>query len=385
MASIVISIVSQLLVYLFVTLIAKPLLQLALNGIPNWISAAFFIESQFEDIEGFDLSGICNALFTFALAYLVLFFIVKLIQVYFSWTNGDPETSPMTVLLGFMKALIVMLAFGTLYEYFVQIIYSMYNMLLQNGFGGIPSVDDISFSGSALNLLGAIIVMITAVITLVVYIGVLARGIQLLLLRLGIVFAAIGLLNADGGAFKGYIKKFISNAFSILVQIFLICLATRLLASSHWLLALLTASTALKGADMLNEFLQKTGFVGEQGLTSAMAQTGQAMHTVSKIHSGMASGTGKLLSGGAAVGRTVGNVGGYLASKTPVGKAAGSAKQSIRNAIGKTPVGKVGKGISAVREDYSKYMAGKRGGGSGNNISNTTNKLSSADNNKKKM
>ena len=46
-----------------------------------------------------------------AIAILIMFFVKKMIEVYMAWSNGDPEVSPMTVVVGFVKALIIMICF----------------------------------------------------------------------------------------------------------------------------------------------------------------------------------------------------------------------------------------------------------------------------------
>lgn len=85
------------------------------------------------------------------------------------------------------------------------------------------------------------------------------------------------MINADGGVFKGYLKKFLQNGFTILVQIFLAQLSCALIGTNNFLLALITASVALKGASLLQEFLGgSSGAFGEQGLLSVASTMNQA-------------------------------------------------------------------------------------------------------------
>ena len=62
-----------------------------------------------------------------------------------------------------------------------------------------------------------------------------------------------------GGAFNGYIKKFISNAFTVIVQLTLMQLAIILLNKYHFVLALSTSMIALRTPHMLQEFMQSAG------------------------------------------------------------------------------------------------------------------------------
>ena len=188
--SVVVSVVTSLIIHLLVFCAAKPLLTMTTSTIKNWVAYAFFFEGLFDEniSQYFNLSGLCKAIFAFAIAFLVMCFIVRIIKVYFSWSNGDPETSPMSVLMGFLKALIVMLVFGVCYEYFVNILYDMYQALINYGFLGGVDVDTIldinSLSDFAWSLIGAVIVFIVAVEIFLIYIGVLTRGLQIMILRL---------------------------------------------------------------------------------------------------------------------------------------------------------------------------------------------------------
>lgn len=89
MVSTIIAIITSVIVYILVKCLAKPLLNQCLATMDKWIPVSFFIESQFSDIStiSFDLQALTNAVFTYATAFLVLCFIVRLIQVYFSWSN----------------------------------------------------------------------------------------------------------------------------------------------------------------------------------------------------------------------------------------------------------------------------------------------------------
>ena len=355
MSAMVVQLIAYAIVFIFVTCAAIPLLNLVLGTLDSWIGYAFFIEAAFDDVSNyFDLEGVCQAIYSFAIAFLVLCFITRLIKVYFSWSGGDPETSPMTVLIGFLKALIVMVAFGTCYEYFANIIYNMFQALIKYGFlGGIDTselIDLDSFQDLAFSAFGAVMMFIVALNLFLVYIGVLTRGIQMLILRLGIAFAAIGLLNADGGVFKNYIKKFLQTGFTVLVQIFLSYLSVVLLSGQHYILALITASTAVKGASMLQEFLGGgTGAFGEQGLTSAMGTLNQASMLTSRavkagasIATPAAAGIASLPSAAKSAGQTF--------AGTQTGKNISSGANKVK--------GKVGEGVSAVGGKISNSKVG---------------------------
>lgn len=218
----------------------------------------FAIEINFRNLENFNIGGLYNAIYTFAITLLVMFFIKKLIETYLAWTNGDADHNPLSVLIGFIKAMIVMICFGFIYTQFANIFYEFFYNLLE-GMTGSREIVTASSSSITFNVFGAILYLIIAIQLALLYFQFITRGIEMFVLRLGIPFAAIGLLNSDGGAFNGYIKKFISNAFTIIIQLLLMQFAIILLNKYHFVLALSTSMIALRTPHMLQEFMVTAG------------------------------------------------------------------------------------------------------------------------------
>lgn len=69
----------------------------------------------------------------------------------------------------------------------------------------------------------------------------------------------IGLLNANQGAFKGYVQKFINNAFTIILQLLLVKFSIILLNGGHFVLCFVASNIALKTPQMLQEFMITSG------------------------------------------------------------------------------------------------------------------------------
>ena len=102
--------------------------------------------------------------------------------------------------------MIVMITFGFIYTQFVNIFYGIYNNLLMGMTGSLEPVVP-EYKNLGLNVFGAFLYLIIAIQLTLLYFQFLTRGFEMLILRLGIPFASIGLLNANQGAFKGYIQK----------------------------------------------------------------------------------------------------------------------------------------------------------------------------------
>ncbi|MBR0490741.1 MAG: hypothetical protein IJJ82_01680, partial [Clostridia bacterium] len=81
------------------------------------------------------------------------------------------------------------------------------------------------------------------------------RGLEMLILRIAIPLACIGLINSDGGAFTGYIKKFMQNTFTVIIQVILVQLAILLMANGQMIYAIATGLVATRTPAMLNEFM----------------------------------------------------------------------------------------------------------------------------------
>lgn len=244
------------------------------------IYAGLCVEIFFKDLGSFSVTGLYQAIYTFAIALLIMFFVKRMIEVYFAWSNGDPETSPLSVLLGFVKALIVMICFGFIYEVFVEIFVAMYNSFMTAGFGSASiSTQEIyninSQAGVFLNAIGSLFYLVIAIYCLLIYFQNLGRGIEMLVLRFGVPFACIGFLNADGGVASGYFQKMIKVAFTIIVQILLLRLSISLLTKAHIIIALACVNIAYKTPNLLSEFMvsNNQGYYGLGGASKAMAFT----------------------------------------------------------------------------------------------------------------
>ncbi len=257
------------------------LAQMALMWFSDVYSDMFYnamaVETSFRDIvaRGYiNLSGLYGAIYTFAIALLIMFFVKKLTETYFAWSNGDPETSPFSILIGFLKAMIIMICFGFIYETFVKIFYQLFDSLLMGGFGThiANAGDDIKkFVGTLgyLNFIGRLYTLIIAILFILIYFQNLGRGIEMLILRLGMPFACIGLLNSDGGAFKGYFQKMIKVGFTVVLQLLLLRFTISLVFTNHVILALATGLMAYRTPGILNEFMATSGqgYYGARGVT----------------------------------------------------------------------------------------------------------------------
>mgnify|MGYP000550715121 FL=1 len=101
----------------------------------SMVNLVFFIERELNTIQiqggsKIDFNGIYQVIFSYACFILVIVFISKLIKTYFLHDNGDPEKSPIHLVIGMLKAVIVMICFKEVYDIFVGITSSFLDSIL---------------------------------------------------------------------------------------------------------------------------------------------------------------------------------------------------------------------------------------------------------------
>lgn len=250
----------------------------------NFFYDAFAIETNFYDMVNtgvLNINSLYHAIYIFAISILIMMFVKKMIETYFAWSNGDPDNSPLQVVIGFVEALIIMISFGFLYETFVNVLNGFYTSITNAGFGANSNfasiIGEYDVNTYLMNTIGLCIYSIIALQYVLIYFQNLSRGIEILILRFGIPFACIGLLNADKGAFKGYMQQFVKVAFTVIVQLTLLRLSITLLVNAHGIIALATSSLAMKTPGLLSQFL--TTYGGTEG------KAGKVVHNLSVVGS----------------------------------------------------------------------------------------------------
>lgn len=196
----------------------------------------------------------------------------------------------MSVLIGFLKAIIIMICFGFIYETFVEIFFQLFNSMMTSAFGVDVANQTSEINKGLLNLstyfniLGLFFYLIVGILCVLIYFQNLGRGIEMFVLRLSMPFACIGLLNADGGAFRGYFQKMLKVAFTIIVQLLLLRFTIALLSKSHMILALATGLMANKTPGLLNEFMATSGngYYGMKGAGAAVTRITYLSKSLSK-------------------------------------------------------------------------------------------------------
>lgn len=251
---------------IFIEFIANTLLDYFNENLIIAADLAFDAESEIASFVG-SLDGLLKSVYIFGIGFLTIKFIVKAINIYMLRVDGDPDADPLILVTNFFKAMIISICFGIMYSYFIAIIRSFLQTLLDSINLDMNNLDELSVLMSGATSLGPVVLIcIYLIIYTVLMIMFIIKGVQLMILRYGIVIATVGLLDSDGGSWKPYSKKFFQIAFTIVLQVILFQLSIPLIASAHYFYGIAILATAITAPKFLNEFIM----VGQGSPTQAL-------------------------------------------------------------------------------------------------------------------
>ncbi|MBS5794586.1 MAG: hypothetical protein KIC92_07530 [Clostridiales bacterium] len=210
------------------------------------------------------VNGIFDVVLGTGVSLIILKFLKKGFECYVLWTDVDADSKPILVLTRFAQAIIITICFPSLYMFMAEITEEMTNQIL-NIVGTDTNYDWQTWVNYilSLGLVNAIFGLIFLICYFMLYFQFLMRGLEILILRIGIPFACVGLLDNDKGIFKPYMNKFFQSMFASIIQIALCKLGIGLMLNvgininMFWGIACLVL--AIKTPRFLAEFLIPTG------------------------------------------------------------------------------------------------------------------------------
>ena len=202
-----------------------------LNSLFNsMLNLVFFIEreltyipeGQVLNVARVDFNSIYKIVVDYATYLLVIVFIVKAVKIYFMMRDGDNEQNPIHLVIGMLKAVIIMICFKEIYSIGVGIVSSFLNSILN-----VINIDSMNLAEAlSNNIQGGIFTAVACLVLLICWLLLICqfimKGIELLVMRIAIPFATIGLLNNDDGVFPDYIRSFLMTAFTLVIQLSLL-------------------------------------------------------------------------------------------------------------------------------------------------------------------
>ena len=194
---------------------------------------------------------------SFGVAFLIFKFLKKIFDTYIIGSDGDPSMSVENIVIGFCKGLIIIFSFNFLYEIFVNISIDFINQMLDAvGLVTIPSLMEIFerffLGGGIFMLLGLLVFFICYLLLVFQFIK---RGLEMLILRLGVPIACVGLIDSDNGVFAPYIKMFIQNSVTVVIQLAMIKLGFGVVANGNIFFGIACMIMGIKTPQFLQQFM----------------------------------------------------------------------------------------------------------------------------------
>lgn len=227
------------------------------------ITNMLYVEELFSNALSTDsITNVYNYIYAFACCLVALKFLTKGFKIYILWRDGDADSSVQDMLIGVAQASVVMAGFPYCYGLMADVTEKLADGIMSNfGFGALSSAAMTQLMGSG-GLFELIIILIYAVMVFVLYIKMIKRGVELLILRLGLPFATLGLVDSDFGVFKGYIQTLIKTLLTSVIQITLMSMSIRVMTNFSFvnlICGMAIISTAFSTPALLQNILIPTG------------------------------------------------------------------------------------------------------------------------------
>lgn len=206
------------------------------EGLPGLQSSFLSMIFNFESLitqAGVSFVTLIVEIDEYAILFVIVKFVKKILDVYGLQTDGDANGDILVLITNFFKAMVVAISFTLIWswlsEIFIQFITDIsgdYNVFATTG---LDTLKQIGEQGKDTPLYWMIPVYFIgdAILTFLQLIN----AAELWVLRLGIPIACCGLLDADQGVFKQYIRLISKVILTIVVQF--LCLNISLYIISH--------------------------------------------------------------------------------------------------------------------------------------------------------
>lgn len=174
------------------------------------------------------LSDLYSFIYLFACSLMILKVLFKGFEIYILWRNGDADNSPQDMLIGIVQAIVVIMAFPMLYSIMANAtVYFADGIMTRFGLATSGSLALADFQNK--NIFLILCCMVYLIMALVLCAMLMKRGFELLILRLGVPLACLGLLDSDYGVFKNYTQILFRTLLTSVIQVTLFSLSMRVM------------------------------------------------------------------------------------------------------------------------------------------------------------
>ena len=176
-------------------------------------------------------------------------------------------------LTNFVRAVGTALIFQWLYQIFVDICRDVTDQIMSAiSQGTSPTIEWVN-AITSMGIVPAIAGLIFLICYLILLFSFMARGIEMMVMKIGVPLACVGLLDNDKGVFRAYINQFVKAFITTIVQIMLVniglslMLNSTMLSSQNIMWGIACMMAAMSMPKILREFLVPTGGDGHFGNT----------------------------------------------------------------------------------------------------------------------
>lgn len=247
------------------------------------VPLALHAEEYMKNLGISGLSSLFKIFLDFGISLIILKFLKKGFEIYVLWSDGDADSDPIQLATNFFRAMAIALSFPILYDWLARIIEELSNEALNAiGLNSNVSFNSLITSLSTASLFSVLAFLVFFIIFILLYIQFIRKGLEILILRIGLPLACVGLMDADKGVFRTYIQKFFQSTLTVLVQVVLAKLGLSLMFSGHLFWGIATEYFAVKTPSFLQEFLIFSGGGGMMNTMYSSARLAQMFKNIVK-------------------------------------------------------------------------------------------------------
>ncbi len=220
------------------------------------------------------------------ISLIILKFLKKMFDVYVLWTDGDPDADPMLLMMNFIRAVGTALIFQWLYGLFVDICKDITESIVSTISDSSNFTQEWITGLATLGIVPVLAGLVFMICYLILLFSFIARGIEMMIMQVGVPLACVGLLDNDKGIFKAYLNQIVKAFVTTIVQITLckigltLMLGVTITTNFNIITGIGCMIAAISIPKLMREFLVPTGGDGKVGNTVF-----QSVHTVSLVKS----------------------------------------------------------------------------------------------------
>lgn len=222
-------------------------------------------------VSWFDM--VYQVFFALGISMIVVKFLKRGFECYVGWSEGDPDSDPMQLVVNFVKALAVAVCFPVLYGWLADGVTEITDQLITIiGDATAPGLSAVVATIVTGGLFAALTTLIFFIMLFVLWVQFIGRGLEIVILRCGMPWACMGLIDSDKGVFGTYIKRLFQSVLTVIVQVSLVKLGIGMMIQGHGFWAIACLMMSMKTPKLLQDFLMSYGPGG--GLNSAAQGAG---------------------------------------------------------------------------------------------------------------